>query len=215
MGEQKLPIHMAKNIAYQLHRQYPMAARDDILQEISLFCIEEKLTTPDESLEDDEYNAASQALRRKLRKAGDRFCRTEKAASSGYDVEDEAFYSIERLKELVETYYSDGLTEHPPIGRTESVRHTGDGSEAGTWLSSLIDVERGLSMLSGEYSHRLSDRYKTNAHMSDSDYGFTLGLTEDQVRGRTRSALRALQRHLGGSNPRNRGPTPHALADQA
>ena len=100
MGEQKLPIHMAKNIAYQLHRQYPMAARDDILQEISLFCIEEKLTTPDESLEDDEYNAASQALRRKLRKAGDRFCRTEKAASSGYDVEDEAFYSIERLKEL-------------------------------------------------------------------------------------------------------------------
>jgi hypothetical protein len=192
-----------------------MAEREDILQELCVFCIENKLNTPDESLEDDEYNAASQTLRRALRKAGDRFCRQEKALSSGYDVEDEAFYSVDRLRELVETFYSDGLTEHPPIGRTESVRHTGDGSEAGTWLSSLIDVERGLSLLSPEYSHRLSDRYKTNAHMSDSDYGYAHGLTEDQVRGRTRSALRALQRHLGGSNPWNRGPTPHSQADQA
>lgn len=215
MSDLRYPLHMAKNVAYQLHRQYPMAERDDILQEISLFVLENELSLPDENLPDDEYNAATQALRKKLRKAGDRFCRLEKASSSGYEVEDEAFYSTSRLRELVETFYQNGLTEHPPVGRTESVRRTGDGSEAGTWLSSLIDVERGLSLLSDEYRHRLSDRYKTNAHMSDSDYGFTLGLTEDQVRGRTRSALRALQRHLGGSNPWNRGPTPRTPGDES
>lgn len=212
MSEQpNYPFRQAKSIAYQLHKQYPMVEREDIYQEIALFCVGAEIFTPTDDMEEDKRNDISQDNQRRMRKAGDRFCRYEKAASAGYDTEDEAFYSLARLKDLLEIFYADGITEHPPIAREDSVRHqSGDGSEAGTWMSSLIDVERGLSMISDEMAHRLKHRYGTkNVHLNDSDYGSAQGLTGDQVRGRTKSALLALQRSVGGGNPWNRGPTPH------
>lgn len=201
-------FQLAKSEAHGLSKRYPMVERDDIFQEIALYTITNKLSLPDVELTPQEQKEQIYYLKRDMRKHGDKFCRKEKAAKAGYEIEDEAFYSLPRLKDLVEVYYQTGVAEHPPISREDSVKRSGDGSEAGTWMASLIDVERGLAMLPEGHRRRLSDRYKLFAHMNDSDYAFSLGLTEDQVRGRLRTALRALQRTLGGSNPWQKGPSP-------
>lgn len=203
---------LCKNVAYTLHRRYPMVEREDIFQEVALYCMTDSESFPDSTLEKAEFLTELRSLRSRLRKAGDRYCRLEKAAKAGYEIEDECFYSLSRLKELVEIYYATGIEEHPPIGRDESVRRTSDGSEAGTWISSLLDIERGLSRLSDMNADRLRHRYDDHAHMDDSDYAFSQGLTVDQSRGRVRTSLKALQRELGGASPWNKGPAPHTSA---
>lgn len=198
---------LCKSLSYGLAKKYAMVEREDISQEIVVYAVSHFESYPDPSLEPAEFRKELAALKKRLRKAGDKYCRIEKAAKVGYEVEDECFYSLNRLKELVETYYQVGIEEKPPI-EGDSVRRSSDGSEAGTWISSLLDVERGLTLISFANSYRLRHRYKLNARMDDSAYAASQGLTPDQLKGRLRTSLRALQRALGGANPWNRGPAP-------
>jgi hypothetical protein len=156
-----------------------------------------------------------------MRWAGERFCRKEEAASKGYSVEDEAFYSLRTLEELLVIYLSVGIEERAPIGTSDSVRHQkSDGAERGNYLAGMLDLQRGLSLIKWGYRQRLEVRFGDLAHLSDDAVAglsqsevrdllgwhhdrltLVLGSTGDQVRHRTQTALRALQTALGGPNP--------------
>ena len=211
-------LELASLEAGALHRRWPAVERDDIRQEILLWVLERPEIDAEASgladLGEDEGDARK-ALRLKLRDAGAQYCkryerdrRRERAAARGYETADEAFYGLAYLRELVEHLMAYGVAERPPVGRADATKRIGDPAEGGTYLASLLDVQRGLRLISHNYLQRLWDRLGDNAHLSDEEYGWLHGLTEGQVRGRVRVALRALQRELGGASPWNRGPTP-------
>lgn len=220
-------VELANREARRLARRWPAVETADIQQEILLAALEQGLEAPEMPTEGIEggtqtqvYLEDVQALRMKLRDAGASYCRRqerdrrrERAAVLGYDTSDEAFYGLGQLKMLCEAWFAHGITERPAIGRADSVSRTGDPAEGGTWMASLVDVERGLKALSEGYRWRLYERLYLMANLTDEEVAWQTGLSEGQVRGRTRTALQALQRELGGASPWNRGPTPKSMKE--
>lgn len=201
--------------------------QEDISQELILWCLKQGITGDYESIEDEEER---EALRRQARASmrweGERYCRRLKAAQSGYTPEDEAFYSLKALQELLVVYYQVGIVERSPITAGDSVRHSkGDGAEYGSYLASMIDISTALARIPHEYRQRLDVRFGPLGHLSDGKISTlsqseirdltgwhhdtllrVLGDTTDKIRHRTDTALRKLQNELGGPNPWNRGP---------
>jgi hypothetical protein len=221
----------ARALAVKLAKQWRFDP-DDIRQEILLWCLQKGIDG-DYSRFDSEEEANQQARRdtASMRWAGERWCRKEKAATAGYHPDDEAFYSLRSLQEMLVVYFQVGVVERAPIGASESVRQQRtDGAEYGTYLASLVDVERGLNAIPFHFKRRLSLRFGPLGHLSDDAIASlsqseiidltgthytvvreVLGVTGDQVRHRTETALKRLQNALGGPNPYNRGPVAMAV----
>lgn len=215
----------ATAISRKLSKRWQVEA-EDIRQEILVWCLTQGIDGSYVDLEDEE-EAKSQAAQSysSMRWAGERYCRKEKAAREGYSIEDEAFYGLKALQELLVNFFVTGLESHAPIGTADSVRHQkSDGSTSGNYLVSLLDVDRGLSLIPQHYRQRLAVRYGPLAHLSDDGIArlsqseihemtgwhpdrlaLVLGNTGDRVRHRTETALKALQNALGGPNPWGRG----------
>lgn len=216
----------ARLIAGELRRRWSGMDVDDITQEICVYVLgNEKVSAEWENYCEGDYvdrdaeRHAANRMRLICRRAGERYCRRERAAQLGYSPEDEAFYSVKQLAELVEQFYQAGITERPPIGRSESVRQpVSDPASGGGWLVSMLDVERGLGLIQAKYRNRLRFRYKDMGEHSTKDLVAMvgnlavakgkrerieriLGATESTMRGRVRQALRKLQSALGGPNP--------------
>jgi hypothetical protein len=225
MNDEEL-LTYSRQIAGILWRRWPTLDPDDIASEICLYI----LSTPsvlaewhdymEGSYEDEEAEKyASRRMRMIARRAGARYCRREIAAQLGYKPEDEAFYSIRQLGELVEHYYSQGITERPPVGRGESVtRSVSDPAAGGGWLVSLLDVDRGLREMPQKYRARLKFRFKDLGQYSNKEIVAMvgnlavapgkrkriekhLGDTEKSISTRVQRALRRLQEVLGGASP--------------
>ena len=219
-------LSFARLTAGQVWNRYPNVDPDDIAQEICLYVLgSEKVHAEWEDYLEGDYDSeenaryASNRIRTIFRRAGERYARKEVAAMVGYEAQDEAFYGLGLLRVLVEQYYSEGLSERPPIGRAESVAKTnGDPATAGNYLISLLDVQRGLELLPAKYRNRLKFRFKDLGQVTDADIARMagnlavapgkrqriakhLGHTEDQIRGRIRIALKKLQSKLGGPSP--------------
>lgn len=216
---------LARSIAFRLSKRWNVD-RDDITQEILLWCLSQGIDGSFAGLEDEEeYISQLRQARASMNWAGERYCRKEKAAREGYSPDDEAFYGIRHLEELLVIYYQVGIEEHAPIGTSDSVRHQkGDGAEYGNYLASVLDVQEGLEKVPYHYRQRLEVRYGPLCHLSDDGVAGlsqsevrdlvgwhhdrlteVLGSTGDQVRHRVETALKALQRTLGGPSP-YRGP---------
>lgn len=213
-------------IAGDVWRRWPGMDPDDIAQEICVYV----LSTPSvlEEWHDymegsfdssDQERHASNRMRQIARRAGSRYCRREIAEQTGYRPEDEAFYGVGQLRELVEHFYKVGITERPLTGRDESVTRTAsDPAAGGTWLVSLLDVESGLRRLPARHRNVLKFRYKDMGDYSSPELAKMLdnlavapgkrqrierllGTTDAQIRMRVRRALGKLQEKLGGPNP--------------
>lgn len=160
---------------------------------------------PDEFADEEareEWHSAFNELKRELRRAGERYCRREKAARSGYEPHDEAFYNLAAMRQLVAAYLAHGPTESPPRTYETSVSRTGMPGETGTWLTSLIDVGIALGALKPtQRALIVSALGPDNSHMSDAEIASLLHMDEDRFRARVGGALTALQRWLGGANP--------------
>jgi hypothetical protein len=214
-------IHaLVRSISNRLGRQWK-EDRDDVAQELYLWIFDKlDYTFFDDDLEDDEYEEKLKRFRSSISWAGERYCRRAKAEREGYNPSDEYFYSLPLLQELVCNYLATGVEAHPPRGRAESVRRSVDASEGGSYLVSMIDVDKGLKIMPDNYRQRLMVRFGPLGDLSDESVaGLSqseivtrtglhpetmrrlLGETKDQIRHRSDTALRSLQRVLGGSSP--------------
>jgi hypothetical protein len=216
----------ARLTAGEVWRQWPTMDPDDIASEICLYVLgNEKVHAEwtdymEGSYTDPETERhAANRMRVICRRAGGRYCRREIAAQTGYRPEDEAFYSVKQLGDLVEHYYREGVTDMPLIGRAESVTKAATGVvHSESYLASLLDVERGLKMLPRKYRTILKFRYVDMAEHEVKQIAAMagnlatakgkrerieriLGTTESMIRGRVRQALRKLQDKLGGPSP--------------
>lgn len=145
----------------------------------------------------------------------DRYQRAARAASAGYAIEDEEFYSTGLLARVlpallaVDMDVADAMqrassgTDAAGIHITSSDPHGG----AENYQAMLIDITRAWNALS-EGQRRLLTAYYS-ASQEDTEDGrwerqglaSTMGLTEEALRQRVNRALRALQAQLGGASP--------------
>lgn len=222
----------ARQVAAGLARRYSLSTIDDITQEIILYVWSkpqvwaewEAYCQMEGDVDEDEAKHTHNRLRLICRRAGERYCRKELASAIGYSPEDEAYYSIGQLRILAEWYFREGLTERGSRGGTgERVSSTGDPAHGGNWLSSLLDVQRGLERIPRKYRARLRTRFDHFGQYSDTELVAKvrnlatargtrerierhLGTSESAIQSRVSYALSKLQRALGGSSPYRKDP---------
>lgn len=230
-------MSIIKAISWRTSRKWNMD-REDIAQEMVLHLLSQGVDVEwmdDEDIEKDEREDLVRQLRSCLFYVGERYARKEKALKGGYSIDDEAFYSRARIEQLLEWYLEVGIEEHAPTGASESVTHTkSDGAESGNHLAAMLDIDRGLSLIKPGYLSRLQVRFGPLCKYSDDQIAAmsqseikdvtgwhherlrdVLGTTGDQIRHRVDTAVKDLQRTLGGLSPWNRGPTPRRIYQDA
>lgn len=134
-------VRAAANI---IHARYSdFVSYDDVLQEIHLYALGGGAKYIQKWLADDEPHR----VRLALRGAGKRFCEKEKAQQSGYSPDDVAWYSPEKVAEILPHALNpkyDGLSGDDP----DSNGHRGaaPGREGGGMLAMIVDVRRAVDV---------------------------------------------------------------------
>jgi DNA-directed RNA polymerase specialized sigma24 family protein len=130
--------------------------------------------------------------------------RKEKAATLGYDPEDEQFYAIAMIRELLGPAV---IGDMQPALDTDRVSGSADPAEHGGYHAMLMDVKQAwdstpLSQADRDVVWRvLVDGWSEVAVAGD------LGVSRQAVQQRLKRALRKLSEALGGARPHPCGPT--------
>lgn len=141
-------VHAAvSSVARQLRSRY----RDycefaDIQQELYIWYLShrQKVSAWEEEHDGDE-KVIQRLLTRSLRNAGEKYCRAEKAQQCGYSVEDEYFYSIGQMADLLQVAFD-------PSWMAPAVDVTHDSAkrppqEGGNLVAMVADVNRAFDSL--------------------------------------------------------------------
>lgn len=172
--------HLVTKTARSLHRRYKrFVSWEDLAQEQWLWLC----SHPDKAME--LFDLQPSYLTRRLRTAAERYARREKAAKTGYREEDEQFYSLNRLAELLPDALDDEATS-PCMGYAETPQARDE--LYAEWETAVIDVRRGLGLLSSPLKSILTDVYLDCIEHHTDD---------------VKAALRGLQRVLGGPKPQD------------
>lgn len=194
-------------VASAVWRQYRRyTEREDIVQEAYIWClnripqIEEAMAEPDESIR--KHN--ERRLWWQLKRVCERYARREKAAKSGYVVNDEFFYEISTISQMLPhilTNIFDGvlLEQAQQLLDDGMPKRSGAPSEGRNLLAMLIDVKRGYEQLEPAQQELIKARYYTNLTLAQMAELFECSIsTADR---RCENAIKALQRIIGGDNP--------------
>lgn len=183
-----MAIHAAARRVVRRYRRYILV--EDLVQEGYLWvgqhprATEAKLPDPDGT--EKEHRAAFGRLVNMLERALEGVARAEKAAASGYDPRDEAFYEIALIEELLPALWDESVLHDPPRRDVETqVTENRDPAVAPTWPAMVADIHRAwkLADLTQDERNLLSLRYGT-------------GLTVEQVAKATDSSKDTVIRHM-------------------
>lgn len=200
---------MIPRVAAKVHRGYAAVPAEDIEQEMWLYALSHQLKMREMYSRSDEG-----IIWEELRRAGRRACKEDeryrralRAAASGYETEDEQFYSLRVLRLLLPRYIDGGVTEYAPQGRDQGRSGRSDGSEHGDYLAIMLDLSRGLADLKPHQRNlllryfSLSQEDSEDGRWSRQQEASSMGLTVEALEMRVHRALVALQRELGGASP--------------
>ena len=208
MTELHLSIYdIAPSVAYTVYRRYKkFVDKDDIKQECLMWAmtrikyINEQLGEPDtEKRRHNEQKIAWQMLR-----VAERYARKEKAARSGYQTGDEAYYERAMLGQLLPFVIAsviDGavLEQAQEMVKDGQPRGSSSPAEGGNLLAILIDIKKAYIKLEPAFQQILIWRHHENLTLSQ-----IAQILECHVSTADRKcigALRELQKELGGENP--------------
>ena len=198
---------IAPSVAYTVYRRYKKYVdKDDIKQECLMWAmtrieyINFQLSEPNvEQRKHNEQKVAWQMLR-----VAERYARKEKAAKSGYQTGDEAYYERATLGQLLPFVIAsviDGtvLEQAQEMVKDGQPRGSSSPAEGGNLLAILIDIKKAYVKLEPQSQQLLAWRHHENLTLAQ-----IAGLLEVAVSTADRrciGALRALQKELGGENP--------------
>ena len=208
MTELHLSVYdIAPSVAYTVYRRYKkFVDKDDIKQECLMWAmtrikyINEQLGEPDtEKRRHNEQKIAWQMLR-----VAERYARKEKAARSGYQTGDEAYYERAMLGQLLPFVIAsviDGavLEQAQEMVKDGQPRGSSSPAEGGNLLAILIDIKKAYIKLEPAFQQILIWRHHENLTLSQ-----IAQILECHVSTADRKcigALRELQKELGGENP--------------
>lgn len=171
---------LVNQTAYRLYRKYrKWVEANDIRQEMHTWIASKSKKYID--------GLADNQLRWRLYDAGDIYCRKEKAAKTGYSPDDEVFYSMRLLREVLPNIVEgkDYLTKGVDDSSGTGARRSAAGSSM-NYETTMADIRAAFEKLSED--HRL---------ILEGEVEFGMSEPADVTR-----ALRALQGKLGGRRPR-------------
>lgn len=149
----------------------------------------------------EEREHPEQMIVKALRNAGEKYCRNEKAEHDGYLPEDEFFYSIPMVRDLlILSFDKDWMM--PGSVQLDAVRSGTPSNEGGNLMAMVADVGRALSTLAPHDREVLSRVYDTK----DPDQEIAVlalewDVTTKAADMRVRRTLGRLRAALGGPNP--------------
>ncbi len=145
---------------------------------------------------------AERTLIRALRNAGEKYCRNEKAQVEGYSTEDEFFYSIPMVADLIQLYFDDEWMI--PTG-LELTKTTGGkpAAEGGNLMAMVADVGRAYEALPKPDRDLLEEVYGGHRPVSDAIANKALlwGCSHSAANSRIRRVVGRLRANLGGPSP--------------
>lgn len=188
-----------QRVASSLKKQYQMVERDDIVQELWV-----------KYLSTDTSHMNSKMVWSTLRRAGAAFCTKEKAAITGYDVDDLYYYSTGQIRELLPLVMDrTSWVQQGVVADLGKISSTGDPALGNNRLAMICDVRSALEAGSDEDKHLLWTTF--GLCLPEDEHALSMGITEDALRMRVVRALQRLQRRLGGPRPQE-NPTGHRRA---
>ena len=136
------------------------------------------------------------ALLTALHRAGDRYCRKEKADRSGYRTEDEAFYTKAMIEDLVSMRFNGAGATNIIDDRVKVKTAPGSGYSVET---SIADIERALMDLDPEDRYLVVEVY---GHCTpEKAVADSLNISRSTVDRRLAKACKQMVEFLGGPSP--------------
>lgn len=182
----------------------------DLRQECYLFAAA-KFAQHKELLDEPNTEKRQQNERRigwQIKRVAERYARKEKAAKSGYQVGDEAYYETTTIAQLLPFVISSILTGKPLEQGQQLVddgqpKKPSAPAESGNFLAILIDIKRAYLLLGPEDKDILQKRYMEEHTLQQiAQYLECAVSTADR---RIEKALSNLQDNLGGIIPLTNG----------
>lgn len=188
---------MVGQVSAEIKRQFPQVDREDVAQELWLFMA----LHPDKVEEwSDQGKRGEQSLAKALRRRGRTWAIQEKAAITGYDVEDLYFYSTGLLRELLpEALDREHWGDSGTSSETGKLSPTSRPSEGGNRVAMLCDVRSSLEAGSASDKELLWTTFGLG--MPEDEHALVLGITVEALRTRVHRAVTRVQKRLGGPKP--------------
>lgn len=155
-----------------------------------------------------ETRHAERTLIKALRNAGERYCRQEKAERQGYEPEDEFFYSIPMVADLLQLYFDPTWMVPPAIVADERVSGGALASESGNLMAMVADVGRAYEALPAPDKELLAFVYDGRAVVMDQIACKALewDVTQSAAYSRIRRVVGRVRANLGGPSPYVKDP---------
>lgn len=146
---------------------------------------------------------AERTLVKALRNAGERYCRTEKAEVEGYAPDDEFFYSIPMVADLLRLSYDPSWIE-PASPQTEEDEYVAPARPASENLQTMVaDVGRAVRTLPKHDQQLLLRAYGPGQDTGDvvAQLGIEWDITAHAADSRLRRVVGRVRAALGGPSP--------------
>lgn len=193
-------------VTITLRRYRQFIERGDLMQEAWAFVLSkaeqfnESLSDPDEQQRKWNEKRIAWQIKRNL----ERYARKEKAAKSGYQINDETYYDTVTIAQLLpfvikSVVLDTALEQSQVLVNDGTPKKPSAPSEGGNLLAMLVDIKKGYEKLEKEEQDILRLRYYENHTLQQlAEYLECHFSTADR---RCQSALRKLQNEIGGDSP--------------
>jgi DNA-directed RNA polymerase specialized sigma24 family protein len=187
-----------------LSRYRNYVSYDDVQQELYLWLFQ-NYRKADRWRETYEERHAERTLVKALRNAGERYCRAEKAHWDGYHVEDEQFYSLPMVADLLALYFDPEWMI--PNGIDLNQRSGGKApSEGGNLMAMVADVGKAYEHMPVHDQQLLKFVYSDpKPSNSIAVLSIEWDCSYSAANSRVRRVLGRLRAQLGGPDPYNEG----------
>lgn len=192
-------------VVYNQYRAY--VEREDVYHECISWALSRHRWVKEQMQEvtnADTRKRAESRIAWQMKRAAERYARKEKAAKTGYQIIDEAYYegyTLGQLLPFVIASVVDGtvLEQIQDMIQDGLPRGSSSPAEGGNLLASLLDIKTGYTKLEVEDRTLLRVRYLDNFTLQQvaNQYGCSVSTADRRIG----HALRRLQDKLGGVSP--------------
>lgn len=196
-------IHASvSSVARQLRAKYRgFVEYQDVQQELYIWYLK-KHRTVDGWREKYEDKSVGRLILKSLRNCGETYCRREKATRLGYELDDEFFYTIPMVTEMLQLYFDPTWMEPKALELTTT--SSGKPPQEGWNLQAMVaDVGRAYEALPAADQYLLSTIYDGSIPVRDAVaiQAVEWGITPNAADKRIRRVVGRIRAKLGGPRP--------------